>query len=104
MKRSILIAWGWLMTVIVARPVLAFAKQEQSRARLNAVRRGVIAASDAMKACGAIAEGRASAWPRPSESDRPSDAFGTEHLRREGSQFEKRQRPEDPDASPCESQ
>lgn len=29
--RVILIAWGWLMTVVVARPVLAFAKWEQDR-------------------------------------------------------------------------
>lgn len=29
--RAILIAWGWLMTVVVARPVLTFAKWEQGR-------------------------------------------------------------------------
>jgi len=29
--RKLVIAWGWLMAVVVARPVLAFAKWEQDR-------------------------------------------------------------------------
>ena len=31
MMRKLVIAWGWLMAVVVARPVLAFAKWEQDR-------------------------------------------------------------------------
>lgn len=31
MTRKLVIAWGWLMAVVVARPVLAFVKWEQGR-------------------------------------------------------------------------